>query len=50
MKISIEIPNNTAIKMSKSFGLSIREDRLHEALDAYMLCAVHSVSISDVKV
>jgi hypothetical protein len=50
MKISTEIPNNMAIEMSKSSGLSIREDRLHEALDAYMLCAVHSVSISDVKV
>jgi len=36
--------------MSKAPGLSIPENRCHEALDAHMLCAVHRVSVSDVKI
>jgi hypothetical protein len=42
--------NNMAIKMSEAFGLSISEGRLHEALDAHMLCAMHRVSISDIEI
>jgi hypothetical protein len=39
-----------AIKMSQAFGLSISEDKYHEALDAHMLCTVYRVSVSDVNI